>query len=254
MKEGRIQECIDYIRFSMDIEGASLSEELETVLREILEEDRTVGSVIEDFRKRENLVSVPVGDADVMSNYPETKCLVNTFAIKDKTRLRYVEHFFVAVRTAEMFLSPIEMPFTFGGLKAVHEKLFSDIYPSAGMIRTKEASKRKDFCRPQYIEHYSQELFSRLSRDNYLRNIEDDADFANDLAFYMGEAEALHPFRDGNGRAVRFFFNRLVSRTGRKLHWAGCDADRMLEASIAAIDGDYQALVNVLEDMLVKRD
>ena len=44
MKEGRIQECIDYIRFSMDIEGASLSEELETVLREILEEERTAGS------------------------------------------------------------------------------------------------------------------------------------------------------------------------------------------------------------------
>lgn len=254
MKEGRIQECIDYIRFSMDIEGASLSEELETVLREILEEDRTVGSVIEDFRKRENLVSVPVDGADVMSNYPETRCLVNTFGIKDKTRLRYVEHFFVAVRTAEMFLSPIEMPFTFGGLKAVHEKLFSDIYPSAGMIRTKEASKRKDFCLPDRIQSFSHEIFSRLESQDYLKKASDVDELANDLAFYMGEIEALHPFRDGNGRAMRFFINRLVNEAGFMFSWAQADSDRMLEASIAAIDGDYQGLVDVLEEILWVRE
>ena len=69
----------------------------------------------------------------------------------------------------------------------------------------------------------------------------------------MGEAEALHPFRDGNGRAIRFFFSRLVYEAGYKLRWADADADRMLEASIAAIDGDYQALVAELGEMIEVR-
>ena len=66
----------------------------------------------------------------------------------------------------------------------------------------------------------------------------------------VGEAEALHPFRDGNGRAIRFYFNRLVQEAGYLLHWSKADPDRMLEASIAAIDGDYQALVDVLGEIL----
>ena len=254
MKDSQVQDCIDYIKFTMELEGSQLDSHVEETARGILEGSLSADEEVSRYITDHGLGTNYEAGYDEMEKYPGTKCLVNYFNIKDKAELRQCEHFFVNIRTAQLFLMPMESEFTFSYLVFVHSHLFGDIYPSAGVLRTKDASKRKDFCRPQYIERYSQELFSRLSRDNYLRNIEDDADFANDLAFYMGEAEALHPFRDGNGRAVRFFFNRLVSRTGRKLHWAGCDADRMLEASIAAIDGDYQALVNVLEDMLVKRD
>ena len=208
---------------------------------------------IASFIRHEGLDTQYEAQYDEMSTYPETKCLVNYFNIRDRARLRQVEHYMVNVRTAELFLHPLKGMPTFSYLRDVHSHLFGDIFPSAGMLRTAEASKRKDFCRPQYIERFSQEIFSRLSREDYLRNIADVDDFVNDLAFYMGEAEALHPFRDGNGRAIRFFFNRLVEEAGYTIRWCDADPDRMLEASIAAIDGDYQALIAELGEMIEPR-
>ncbi|MBO8442564.1 MAG: Fic family protein [Spirochaetes bacterium] len=253
MNDGQVQECIDYLRFSMELEGSSLAEGTEAVLRSVLEGERTVAEVHADFIRKEGLEVAYEAGYDEMSNYPDSKCLVNYFNIRDKKVLRPIEHFLVNLRTVELFMDPMPGRPTFSLLKEIHSRLFGDIYPSAGMIRTVEASKRKDFCRPQFIEKAADELFTRLSNDKYLCGIDDAGDFANDLAFYMGEAEALHPFKDGNGRATRLFFDRLVRQAGFRLRWAQADPDRMLEASIAAIDGDYQALVNVLEEILVLR-
>ena len=253
MNDGQVQECIDYLRFSMELEGSSLAEVTEEVLRSVLEGERTVAEVHADFIRKEGLEVAYEAGYDEMSNYPDSKCLVNYFNIHDKKVLRPIEHFLVNLRTVELFMDPLAGNPTFSMLKEIHSRLFGDIYPSAGMIRTVEASKRKDFCRPQFIEKAADELFTRLSNDKYLCGIDDAGDFANDLAFYMGEAEALHPFKDGNGRATRLFFDRLVRQAGFRLRWAQADPDRMLEASIAAIDGDYQALVNVLEEILVLR-
>lgn len=250
MKDGKVQQCIDYIRFTMEMEGSGLEADQEDLLKSVLTEEKDADSIVADFIQAQNFDSNYQADFDEMSTYPDSKCLVNYFNIRDRKLLRRTEHFLVNVRTAQLFVHPLEMGLSFSYLVAVHSHLFGDLYPSAGMIRTSDASKRKEFCRPQYIEKYSDELFAKLSNDGYLKRIKDKEDYVNDLAFYMGEAEAIHPFRDGNGRAVRFFFSRLVHESGHTLRWADADPDRMLEASIAAIDGDYQALVDVLEEIL----
>lgn len=253
MVDDMVQECIDYIGFTMDMEGSRLSGDVESVVRDVLCGRLAAQDAIASFVIKEGLDTSYETGFDEMSNYPDTRCLVNYFNIRDRSRLRHVEHFMVNVRTAQLFLHPLPGPLNFQYLRDVHSHLFADIFPSAGMIRTAEASKRKDFCRPQFIERCSREIFTRLADEDYLRNVGDVDDFVNDLAFYMGEAEALHPFRDGNGRAIRFFFSRLVYEAGYKLRWADADADRMLEASIAAIDGDYQALVAELGEMIEVR-
>ena len=97
----------------------------------------------------------------------------------------------------------------------------------------------------------AEEIFQKLSNDNFLKNQNDRDDFINDLAFYMGESEALHPFREGNGRVIRFFFYELIKQAGHDVDWSEADPDRMLEGSIAAIDGDYQPLVDVFEEILL---
>ncbi|WP_222849281.1 Fic family protein [Trebonia kvetii] len=38
--------------------------------------------------------------------------------------------------------------------------------------------------------------------------------FTERLAYYLGEVDAIHPFRDGNGRAQRAFFEQLASDDG----------------------------------------
>lgn len=38
--------------------------------------------------------------------------------------------------------------------------------------------------------------------------------FVRRLACYLGEVNALHPFREGNGRAQRAFFGQLARDAG----------------------------------------
>jgi cell filamentation protein len=94
-------------------------------------------------------------------------------------------------------------------------------------------------------------IFSKLFSDRYLTG-RDRESFVNDLAFYMGEVEALHPFFDGNGRTARVFFYLLALNAGYDLKWYEMDPDRLLEADISAIDGEYQPLVSVLAEVLVQ--
>ena len=214
MKDGRAQECVDYIRFTMELEGAELSDSDEKILFDILTDECSATEAVASFIRDNGLAVSYESGYDELENYPGTKCLVNYFNIRDKSRLRQIEHFLVNVRTAGLFAHPLKGALTFSFLREIHSTLFGDIYPSAGQLRQSEASKRRDFCRPEYIEKYAEDIFSKLSRDEYLKKVGDIDDFSNDLAFYMGEAEALHPFRDGNGRAIRFFFMPDISSTG----------------------------------------
>ena len=119
------------------------------------------------------------------------------------------------------------------------------------MIRRSLSSKHTEFCQPEYIESQAGILFSKLRDDHYLSRIDDVDDFVNELAYYMGEMEALHPFMDGNGRATRFFFNSLALAAGYEIGWGSADPDHFLEANVAALDGDYQALIDVLEEIVI---
>jgi hypothetical protein len=62
--------------------------------------------------------------------------------------------------------------------------------------------------------------------------------FTERLTYYLGEVNAVHPFREGNGRAQRAFFEQLASDAGFVLDWQHLDADRNIAASAAIMHGD----------------
>jgi cell filamentation protein, protein adenylyltransferase len=62
---------------------------------------------------------------------------------------------------------------------------------------------------------------------------------------------ALHPFRDGNGRAQRAFFSQLASDAGYRLDWNLVDPQRNTDASIAAMQGDETRLRALLTQITV---
>ena len=155
------------------------------------------------------------------------------------------------MRILDLFLNPIDMGFSFDYLKALHNKIFGDIYPSAGMIRNKDESKRSEYCKSIYLEKMASDIFDKLRNAKFLRGLDDIDEFINELAYFMGEVEALHPFMDGNGRTTRYFFTDLARKAGYDIIWSATDPDRYLEGNIAAIDGDYQPLVDVLEEAVI---
>lgn len=251
MKNDRLDISLDYLKFTVEADGETLTEETEDIFREILEGDLKADKAIADFIRSENLVSYDNTGFDEMTSYPDTRCLVNYYGIKDKPTLRRIDKRISSIRTAELLKEPLDMPFSFDQLKAIHSHLFGDLYPSSGMIRTSSSKKHREYCQPEYIEQSAEELFGNLRDSKYLRGIDDLDDFVNELAYYMGEVEALHPFVDGNGRTTRFFFNALSLKAGYVIGWGSADPDHFLEANVAALDGDYQALIDVLEEIVI---
>ena len=250
MKSGRVQACIDYIKFNQDAEGFELSSAEEDSLRQVLEGDMIPDDLIKELLDEEGLTTTQMLPKDVGGYFPRTKSLVNYFGIKERSRLREVEMKISNIRTAELLTEPALQAFDFSYLKQIHKTLFGDIYPSAGQIRTILAARRTEFCSPEFIESTADDIFSRLHKVHFLKEMERE-EFINDLAFFMGEVEALHPFRDGNGRTTRLFFYQLAMQAGYDIDWAMVDPDRLLEADISAIDGDYQLLIDVWEEVVL---
>lgn len=104
--------------------------------------------------------------------------------------------------------------FNFEMLKAIHKQLFKEIYDWAGELRTVEMHKGKtSFARVEHLETSLQELFAQLKRDGYLMTIKFD-EFVAGLTHYYADLIVIHPFREGNGRAIRTFLAMLAESSG----------------------------------------
>ena len=101
------------------------------------------------------------------------------------------------------------------------------------------------FCLPQYIDSSAAAIFHELHDEGCLRGLHHDA-FVGRLAYYLGEVNALHPFREGNGRTHRAFFGQLARDAGFTLAWQHLDPVRNVEASAAIMRGDPEPMREML--------
>ncbi len=74
------------------------------------------------------------------------------------------------------------------------------------------------FAHFAYIGSQATMLFARLAQEKYLRGLPPDQ-FARRAAYYLGEINVLHPFREGNGRTQRVFFTDLARQPA--ITWIG---------------------------------
>ena len=89
-------------------------------------------------------------------------------------------------------------------------------YEWAGEIRTVNISKGNRFCRCDYIEPQINKLLSKLKDENCLKDY-DKEKVAERLAYYLGEINVIHPFREGNGRTQRLFIEHIADSLGYSL-------------------------------------
>lgn len=94
------------------------------------------------------------------------------------------------------------------------------------------------FCYYEFIEQNADQLFAKLKEEDYLKD--DPADEVPiRLAYYLGEINALHPFREGNGRAQRLFIEYLAGYAGYSLDFSDVTSTQMIEASAASFSCDF---------------
>jgi cell filamentation protein len=130
-------------------------------------------------------------------------------------------------------------------LQAFHRRIFGRIYPWAGEIRTVAIAKTDVFCLPQHIEAYASITFEELAREKHLHDLTRE-EFVDRLTHYFAEVNAIHPFREGNGRTQRAFFGQLAQQAGWPIDWSDIDPDENTETAIASLRGDNRPLRTML--------
>jgi cell filamentation protein len=152
-------------------------------------------------------------------------------------------------RIAQLHRRPLPGRYDLAHLQAIHKWIFGDIYDWAGEIRTVSIGKGGLFCLPQHIVPLADEVFGRLARDRYLRGVGREK-FVDNLTEVFADINALHPFREGNGRAQRSFLTQLARDAGYRVRWAAMDPQANVAASRGAHAGDNMLLREMLAELV----
>ena len=142
--------------------------------------------------------------------YPHSSVLRNIPGIRDQAALSAVEADITMLKMMELDAHPVSGSFDTAHLMLIHRRIFEDIYEWAGEFRTVEISKGIPFCYCANIRAQLDSLLGDLRDEDCLRDIADRDTYVSRLAYYLGELNAIHPFREGNGRAQRKFVQQLA--------------------------------------------
>lgn len=176
---------------------------------------------------------------------------VNALTVEE---LRDAENDLLEVRLAELRAEPslVDRTYDLEHLQAIHRYLFQDVYEWAGELRTVGITKGtgESFMPPLGIEQPFQHVQQRIRESDRLRNLEGDR-LSSEVAYLYDYANFAHPFREGNGRSQREFFDQLLAESGHGLDWDLIDETQLHEACHRARnDDDLDPLIAIFSTIL----
>ncbi|HEY5054638.1 MAG TPA: Fic family protein, partial [Acidobacteriaceae bacterium] len=135
--------------------------------------------------------------------------------------------------------------------RSVHRHLFQDVYEWAGQYRTVRMAKGSNtFCYPENIPAQMDLLFRSIREGEAFADLSRDP-FLNEIARFLAELNAIHPFREGNGRTQLSFAGLLGATFGHPFDFERLDRERFLQAMIASYSGELQPLLGELRPLLI---
>lgn len=176
--------------------------------------------------------------ADRIYCYPNSDVLKNKIGIQDMEKLQRLERRLTMLRILELVDKPIQGKFDLQHLCLIHRYIFQDVYDWAGEIRKVDIAKGSMFCNVKFIESQAAEIFKSLKSEDYLQGLNEE-NTASRLAYYFSDINALHPFREGNGRSQREFIRTLALHIGYVINFAKVSKEEMLKASKDSFLCDY---------------
>jgi cell filamentation protein len=184
--------------------------------------------------------------------YPNSDVLINKLNIQDTDELDKAERDFTlhAVTNIE-YQDP---PYDFEYLRSIHEQLFSLVYTWAGELREVDISKGDTrFCNMNRIEAESNKIFDMLHAQNYFEGLSKE-ELVNAMAELYADLNMIHPFREGNGRSQRIFFDHLALHNNYIIDWEIVTKEAWLKANIHGVFCDFTPMVQVLTEAIRKID
>ena len=179
--------------------------------------------------------------------YPGTDVLKNKGGLTTADALEAFETAMTFARSEE---SLPRGRFSARHYRRIHHHLFQDVYGWAGKYRTVRLTKgASTFCYPENIASEMQRLFSSLQEQQVLKSLTPQI-FAETAAHFLAELNAIHPFREGNGRAQFTYIAMLAGHAGHPMDLDKLEPDRWLAAMIRSFNGDKLPLVRVLASLI----
>ncbi|MBE7194405.1 MAG: Fic family protein [Gordonia polyisoprenivorans] len=152
--------------------------------------------------------------------WPGEKVLRNKHGIHDRNQLQAVEYQTAIRNEVAIELGSIQIDRTYDAahLQAIHRALLGEVYDWAGEIRTYgmgvtlDNGDRVQFADPTRIRTYLDDA-ARVIRDTPWRQLDAEA-VVDTAARIYSLTNTAHPFREGNGRAMKVFVNHAAAQAG----------------------------------------
>lgn len=149
--------------------------------------------------------------------------LENKLHINDSAELARVEEKISKAKAAELFENGSLDLLTAGTVEAlvrIHEFLFDEIYDFAGKIRTENIAKGGfRFAPVMYLEASLSDI-EKMPQSTF-----------DEIVDKYVEMNIAHPFREGNGRAMRIWLDLIFKKEiGRVVDWNKIDKEDYLLA------------------------
>lgn len=185
--------------------------------------------------------------------YPETDVLINLLDIKNQEELSEAESAFSAERYRTYQARELSLEqFNLEHLQELNHHLFQDLFSWAGEIRTIDISKGSTrFCTCNRIHTESSKLLANIPK---LSTIDETSDLLESIAELFCELNLIHPFREGNGRTQRFFFEELLFVLGYEVTWPQISKEEWIEANVAGINLNLKPLKKILNQAISKQN
>ncbi len=172
--------------------------------------------------------------------------LENKLGLTNSAELAREEERMTKLRAKELFESGQLFEFeigTFAGLSAIHKSLFSDIYDFAGKIRDVNIAKDNFQFAPRIFLEQSLNYIDKLPHTTF-----------DEIVDKYADMNIAHPFREGNGRAMRIWIDCMFRASLKKVvDWNSIDKDDYFNAMVRShvSTGELKyLLLNALTDDL----
>jgi len=158
--------------------------------------------------------------------------LRNLREFTEQAKLDRFERRCSVVALYELELVPIRGNVDQAHLQAIHRRIFKKVYPWAGELRQIDIARKASypFALIPFLQKRLDQTFAMLASENRLRGLAV-GQFIERAAFYLGELNSIHPFREGNGRTLREFIRELAAEAGFTLDWSRVTQAQMYEAA-----------------------
>ena len=175
--------------------------------------------------------------------YEGTNVLKNKLGITDKDELKKKEKEISLEKLTCLYLEPIKGNFDAKHLCAIHKYIFGDLFDFAGEYRNVNIGKTHTsaFTDYHFISSYLDQALEDIDK-KIAKEAFSDLDYAERLAFCYHRLIDIHPFREGNGRAIREFMREYVK--SRNIFFENKDYE--LDFSSKDIDREQLFLGTVL--------